>query len=138
MEGKHLRMLKSNYASLVPRLPRQFEWQSGHETVLYGYKQNMAVTATEVIVPSLSELAIQEDVLCPVEGCNKRFKSSACLSMHKVRHHDGLTMTSVAPGNQSSKRNKLYYCPVEDCNRSQKNNGKPFPRIGQLKQVCII
>lgn len=90
---------------------------------------------TEVVVPSLNELAIQEDVFCQVEGCNKRFKSSACLLMHKVRHHDGLSMTSVAPGNQSSKRKKIYYCPVEDCNRSQKNKGKPFPRIGQLKQV---
>lgn len=89
------------------------------------------VSPCKAIVPQESELQVETNVPCTVEGCEKTFKSSSSLRMHISRHHEGAGLSSVAPGNRDIKT--LYYCPVVGCNRSLV--GKPFPRMGQLKQV---
>ena len=83
-----------------------------------------------VIVPSESDLMVEEKSSCPFHNCQKSFKSSASLKMHITRHHEGKSLTCAL-----DRTTKAYYCPVNGCNRSQRKEGKPFPRLGQLKQV---
>ena len=51
--------------------------------------------------------------------------------MHVVRHHEG---GELARGTDTPGSGRNFYCPVEECERS-KGKDKPFPRLGQLKQV---
>ena len=82
--------------------------------------------------PSEHELTVEHSIICPVDGCNKQFKSSSCLLMHKLRRHEKRTLE------KSAKEGKmLYFCPEETCQRNEKNGSKPFPRLGQLKQVIF-
>ena len=91
------------------------------------------VNSQKIICPSREELQIEHgDYVCPSEGCDKVFQASSQLQMHLTRHHHGQTL-SGAGGSLS--RDCVYYCPVEGCPRSKANN-QPFPRLGQLKQVC--
>ena len=85
---------------------------------------------TRVVCPSVEQLEFSGPVVCPVEGCGKELPSSSCLAMHVARRHDGLPLERKA-GEGSVE----FYCPVEGCGRSTLA-GKPFPRLGQLKQVC--
>lgn len=84
---------------------------------------------SRVIVPQESELGIESEITCSVEGCDKSFKSSSCYKMHMTRHHKGVGLESIPRD-----KDTVYYCPVTKCSRSS-NGGKPFPRLGQLKQV---
>lgn len=81
------------------------------------------------VTPTKEQLSIEERIRCPVEGCGKEFLSSSRLLMHTMRRHEGRRLTSVAPGNG----NRVFFCPVEQCVRSK--GGKPFSRLGKLKQV---
>lgn len=74
------------------------------------------------------ELAIEDKCVCPVKSCGSEFSSSSQLTMHILRHHKGCKLP-VRSGEGSE-----HYCPVDNCSRAQ-GNGKPFPRLGQLKQV---
>lgn len=95
----------------------------------------MAITAMygqEVIVPSVDELNIETGgFVCDFEGCGEVFKGSSQLHMHQAKHHrkKPLLMRSGST---------LYCCPVSGCDRSKGGKGKPFPRLGQLKQVRIF
>ena len=80
------------------------------------------------VCPQPEDLTVGAMVTCPVEGCGRQFESSSHLQMHVVRHHHGRPLEKDVQGVQA------FYCPVEDCERSRLK-GKPFPRMGQLKQV---
>ena len=85
----------------------------------------------EVIVPSVDELKIETGgSICHVEGCGGVFSSSSQLHMHLAKHHRRKPLLL-------RKGNSLYCCPVSGCERSKEGKGKPFPRLGQLKQVCV-
>ena len=81
------------------------------------------------MVPPEKDLAIESgDNACCVEGCERVFKTSSQLHMHLTKHHRGEPLAHKI-------RNTVYYCPVEGCERSKNGRGRPFPRLGQLKQV---
>ena len=83
----------------------------------------------QVFVPAEEELKIENNGwICQVEGCGGLFQTSSQLKMHLTKHHEGREL-SVRCGTSH------YYCPVVSCERSLPNQ-KPFPRLGQLKQVC--
>ena len=86
----------------------------------------------QVIIPEEKELAVEARITCSFENCSKTFKSSSCYRMHMTRHH-GVSLPTLPPSPAGNTMKKEYYCPVSGCNRS--NGGKPFPRLGQLKQV---
>ncbi len=76
-------------------------------------------------------LKIESDgCVCEFEGCGRVFQGSSQLHMHQVKHHQGKKL-SVRSGNSQ------FYCPVDNCERSR-DNAKPFPRLGQLKQVTKV
>lgn len=82
-----------------------------------------------VIVPTEEELKIESNGwVCPVGGCKGTFQTSSQLQMHLTKRHEGREL-SVRSGTSH------YYCPVQNCERSLPNK-RPFPRLGQLKQVC--
>ena len=93
---------------------------------------NLSGINHKVICPSEDELEIEEGCECPVEGCCKHFKGSSQMQMHLVRHHKGLNLKDIP----STVSNSVYCCPVHGCSRG-KDKGRPFPRLGQLKQVCV-
>ena len=97
---------------------------------------SVSQSSCQVVIPSVDELNVEEHVICPVDDCRKQFKSSSCLMMHQIRHHERKEL-SVAHSNQKHIR-KMYYCPVNGCERNLKNNGKPFKRLGQVKQVSVF
>ena len=81
-----------------------------------------------VVVPKEEDLKIESaGCVCEVDGCAKLFKGSAQLHMHFIKHHQGRKL-GVKSGSS------VFYCPVENCDRGV-SSGKPFPRLGQLKQV---
>lgn len=83
---------------------------------------------TQFVVPDEGSLEIESyGCVCAVEGCGREFQSSSQLRMHQLKHHQG---KELSPRSGNTK----YFCPVEGCERS-KESGKPFPRLGQLKQV---
>jgi hypothetical protein len=87
------------------------------------------MSQVQVIVPTVEELKIEENgCMCTVQDCGGVFQTSAQLRMHVTKHHEGKKL-SVRNGATH------YYCPVENCERSLSKQ-KPFPRLGQLKQVC--
>lgn len=94
----------------------------------------MAAYEYRYIVPSIEELEVNDSVQCSYEGCSKVCKSTASLSMHIIRHHEGKTMAST-PHHDNRLSNILYYCPVSDCNRSKERGKRPFKKLGQVKQV---
>ena len=101
---------------------------SGNSTVLL-----QVINSQKIVCPTREELQVEHgDYVCPSEDCGKVFQASSQLQMHITRHHHGQKLTT-STGNLS--RDCVYYCPVEGCPRS-KANGQPFPRLGQLKQVC--
>lgn len=103
---------------------------SGNSTVLL-----QVINSQKIVCPTREELQVEHgDYVCPSEGCGKVFQVSSQLQMHITRHHHGQKLTSTGEGGNLS-RDCVYYCPVEGCLRS-KANGQPFPRLGQLKQVC--
>lgn len=83
------------------------------------------------VCPPAEELEVEGAVVCPVEGCGSEFPSSSHLHMHVARHHEGRKLRGKGGGRQA------FYCPVGKCERSE-GGGKPFPRLGQLKQVHCI
>ena len=84
-----------------------------------------------VVVPAEEELKIESTgSVCTVQGCEKLFQTSSHLQMHLAKHHEGRQL-SARVGSIA------YYCPVENCERSLPGK-KPFPRLGQLKQVCAV
>ena len=85
------------------------------------------------ICPSPEDLEFSGPVQCPIEGCGKELPSSACLRMHVTRRHYGKRLERESES-LTSESCVAFYCPVRCCNRS-KEGGKPFPRLGQLKQV---
>ena len=106
---------------------------SGKSTVIC-----QVINSQRVVCPTREELQVEHDEhVCPSEGCCKVFKTSSQLQMHMTRHHQiqqrKSTCTSANSGILS--RDCVFYCPVEGCPRS-KVNSQPFPRLGQLKQVC--
>ena len=106
---------------------------SGNSTVLL-----QVINPQKIVCPTREELQVEHgDYVCPSEGCDKVFQVSSQLQMHIARHHHGEKLTGSAGGPEggSLSRDCVYYCPVEGCPRS-KVNGQPFPRLGQLKQVC--
>ncbi len=86
--------------------------------------------AEQVEVPLESELAVCNTVNCLHDGCTRVFKSSGSRNMHMIRHHQRKAL------NNEQTSNKVYYCPVTGCCRSQTDNNKPFKRLGHVKQVC--
>lgn len=97
--------------------------------------KNMAASEVIVIVPSEEELEVKGDVVCPFDGCNCVFKSTASRNMHITRHHEGKNLKPVANDNNVRTSIKIYYCPVKGCTRSQGSDNKPFKKLGQVKQV---
>jgi hypothetical protein len=96
------------------------------------------INSQKIVCPTREELLVEHgDYVCPSEGCDKVFPVSSQLQMHMTRHHHGLKLTGTAGSEAggSLSRDCVYYCPVEGCPRI-KSNGQPFPRLGQLKQVC--
>ena len=90
------------------------------------------ISSQKVVCPSREELEIEcGEHVCPSEGCAKAFQTSSQLQMHITRHHRGENLRSVGKG---STPDCVYFCPVGECPRS-KAFGRPFPRLGQLKQV---
>ena len=90
------------------------------------------VNSQRVVCPTQEELEIESgEHVCPSEGCGRAFQTSSHLKMHVSRHHLGEKLSSVG---RTSTTGCVYYCPVEACPRS-KGTDKPFPRLGQLKQV---
>ena len=95
----------------------------------------MATSGKQVIVvPSEEELSVSDTVTCSYDGCNRVFKSPASRSMHIIRHHEGKPLATGEENGRNS--DKVYYCPVPECCRSQGVNNKPFKRLGHVKQVC--
>jgi len=89
------------------------------------------MSAVESVCPPPEELEVKGVAVCPVEGCEREFPSSSHLQMHVARHHEGRKLRG-----RGGKR-LAFYCPVEECERRE-GGGKPFPRLGELKQVYII
>lgn len=84
-----------------------------------------------VVVPAEEELKIERNgCVCAVEGCGRLFQTSSQLQMHLTKHHEGRQLSARSGASH-------YYCPIENCERSL-SNGRPFPRLGQLKQVCMV
>ena len=81
------------------------------------------------VTPTAEQLSVEDPTRCPVPGCDREFLNSSRLLMHTLRRHEGRLLSSVAHGN----KNKGFFCPVEMCSRSK--GGKPFTRLGKLKQV---
>lgn len=107
---------------------------SGNSAVLL-----QVINSQKIVCPTREELQVEHgDYVCLSEGCGKVFQVSSQLQMHITRHHHGqkLASTGEGVGGGSLSRDCVYYCPVEGCPRS-KMNGQPFPRLGQLKQVCM-
>lgn len=93
------------------------------------------INSQRVVCPTQEELEIESgEYVCRSEGCGRAFQTSSQLQMHLSRHHLGEKLSSV--GRQST-TGCVYYCPVEGCPRS-KGTDKPFPRLGQLKQVSKL
>lgn len=94
----------------------------------------------EEICPAIEILtSIETTVPCPVEGCSKILFNTASLRMHVVKTHNIIeSEEEKALFTRSSEKKKCtkkhFYCPVLDCSRG-KSSKKPFPRLGQLKQV---
>lgn len=87
------------------------------------------VHTQEVIVPPVEELEIEQGgLVCEVDGCRGRFSGSSQLHMHMEKHHKKKPLC-IKTGKS------VYCCPVSGCDRSKGGTGKPFPRLGQLKQV---
>lgn len=84
------------------------------------------------VCPSKDQLVVNGVVQCPVEGCREHIYGSSRLQMHILRHHLGRTL-----GEGGGKKAASFYCPQRDCERGV-GRGKPFPRLGQLKQVCSV
>ena len=85
----------------------------------------------KVIIPAEEKLKIESDgCVCAVEGCGKSFQTSSQLYMHLTKHHQGKNL-------RPREGKAFFFCPVRGCPRSI-INGKPFPRLGQLKQVPSI
>ena len=104
---------------------------AGNSTVLL-----QVINPQKIVCPTREELQVEHgDYVCPSEGCDKVFQVSSQLQMHIARHHHGQKLTGGPEGGSLS-RDCVYYCPVEGCPRN-KVNGQPFPRLGQLKQVCM-
>ena len=92
------------------------------------------INTQKVVCPSREELEVETGGhVCPSEGCGRVFQASSHLQMHLTRHHDGEKLG--AGGNSST--DCVFYCPVEGCSRSREKEN-PFPRLGQLKQVCGV
>ena len=91
----------------------------------------MSEKDVESICPQPEDLTVGGVVVCTAEGCGHEFQSSSHLHMHKARHHSGKPMEKASGG-----KIQQFYCPVEECKRSV-GKGRPFPRMGQLKQVGI-
>jgi hypothetical protein len=96
----------------------------------------------EEICPTIAVLTnIETAVPCPVEGCSKILFNTASLRMHVVKTHN-ITASdeekALFTRNSAKKKcvKKHFYCPVDGCSRG-KSSKKPFPRLGQLKQVCL-
>lgn len=89
------------------------------------------MSAVESVCPPPEELEVKGVAVCPVEGCEREFPSSSHLQMHVARHHEGRKLRG-----RGGKR-LAFYCPVKECERRE-GGGKPFPRLGELKQVYII
>ena len=88
------------------------------------------MSTVESVCPHPEELEVKGVAVCPVEGCEREFPSSSHLQMHVARHHEGRKLRGRG-------KRLAFYCPVEECERRE-GGGKPFPRLGELKQVCII
>ena len=85
-----------------------------------------------IVVPREEDLEIDSDgSVCTVEGCGRVFKTSSQLHMHITKHHRGKPLAHKV-------ESRVYCCPVETCGRSKNEGGKPFPRLGQLKQVGTV
>ena len=83
-----------------------------------------------VVVPDEESLKIESDgCVCTVEGCGKVFQASSQLHMHEVKHHRGGQLSARSG-------NTRYFCPMDNCERSREK-ARPFPRLGQLKQVTF-
>lgn len=91
---------------------------------------NRDVSLGSAVCPPAEELKIGGVVTCPHEGCNQQLQSSSHLQMHLARRHGGKPLEKAKLKGQVA-----FYCPEEKCERSQ-GKGKPFPRMGQLKQVA--
>ena len=79
------------------------------------------------VCPGAEAMEIEGVVHCPVDGCGQQLSSSSHLQMHIVRRHRDQRL-------QGAGQRKVFYCPVEGCERAL-GQDKPFPRMGQLKQV---
>ena len=86
------------------------------------------MSAVESVCPPPEELEVKGVAVCQVEGCGREFPSSSHLQMHVARHHEGRKLRG-----RGGKR-LAFYCPVGECERRE-GGGKPFPRLGELKQV---
>ena len=100
----------------------------------------MATTAE--ICPSVETLTnFETAVPCPAQGCTKVFPSTSSLRMHVVKTHNMATCIEekqvFVRGATKAQVSKHFYCPVEFCPRG-KDSKRPFPRLGQLKQVKSI
>ena len=98
-------------------------------------------TTTE-ICPSVETLTnFETAVPCPAQGCTKVFPSTSSLRMHVVKTHNMATCIEekqvFVRGATKAQVSKHFYCPVEFCPRG-KDSKRPFPRLGQLKQVKSI
>ena len=99
----------------------------------------MAITE-EVICPSEEDLLmIESDIACPL-SCGRIFSNTSSLEMHLTKTHKKPTdpakehLYDKQKSKTGPKTVKKYFCPVEGCPRS-KESKRPFPRMGQLKQV---
>ena len=89
----------------------------------------MAADAGDTVCPSSDQLAVHGVVQCPLEGCKEQLYGLSRLQMHILRHHLGRAL-------QDGRGRKAvsFFCPHRGCERGF-GKGKPFPRMGQLKQV---
>lgn len=111
------------------------EWELGASSF-----SKMATTAE--ICPSVETLTnFETAVPCPAQGCTKVFPSTSSLRMHVVKTHNMATCIEekqvFVRGATKAQVSKHFYCPVEFCPRG-KDSKRPFPRLGQLKQVKAI
>ena len=93
----------------------------------------------EVVCPTEETLKTLDcAVPCSQQGCDRIFPNKPSLRMHLIKTHSVVTCSKeremFAKGKSKSKVEKHFYCPAKYCTRGIENK-RPFPRLGQLKQV---